>query len=71
MRKGIKQNSTILYAIILTVVLLLANTGLAVVLMNQSSSSIRTLIQYRMLDITNTAADMINGEITITKTVTV
>ena len=62
MHKGIKLNSTTIYLIILTVVLLLANTGLAVVLMNQSSSSIRTLIQYRMLDISNTAADMINGD---------
>ena len=44
------------------VLLIVANLLLGVVLMRQSRNSMRSLIRARMLDISNTAADMIDGD---------
>ena len=48
--------------IVVAVFLVLANTVLGMVLMYESKESIKSLINQRMLDISNTAADMINGD---------
>ena len=62
MHRKNKLDAAAIFLLVLTAILLLANVGLAFVLMNQSRSSIQTLIQYRMLDVSNTAADMIDGD---------
>ena len=49
--------------ILVAVFLLLLNITLGVILTKQSSAAMRDLIQNRMLDISNTAASMINGDI--------
>ena len=45
-----------------TVLLIFANLLLGIVLMRQSRHSMRSLIRARMLDVSNTAADMIDGD---------
>lgn len=55
--------------LVLTVIFLLAVViTLGILLMSQSKASIITLMQTRMLDISNTAADMINGDVLETVT---
>lgn len=49
-------------AIIVSVLMLVINTVLGIVLMTQSKQSMMSLIQSRMLDISNTAAAMIDGD---------
>ncbi len=49
-------------AIILSVLLLAANAVLGVILANNSRAAMKTLIDERMLDIANTAANMLDGD---------
>lgn len=57
-----KFRSTTLYLIIICVFLLVVNISLGFVLINQSSRAMRTLIESRMLDVSNTAAAMLDGD---------
>ena len=50
------------YLLAIGMSLLIINICLGAILMNQSSSALISLIQNRMLDISNTAASMINGD---------
>ena len=50
-------------AIVISALLLAANMLLGIVLMNNSQTAIKTLIDNRMLDISNTAADMLDGDV--------
>ena len=58
----IHSKYTMSILILMSAFLVVANTFLGFVLTNQSKSSMKTLINYRMLDIANTAADMLNGD---------
>ena len=49
-------------AVIIAVLFFIANIILGIVLINESRNALKTLIHNRMLDISNTAADMINGD---------
>ncbi len=51
------------FAIIISILLLATNLFLGVMLMNNSQSAIKAMIQNRMLDVANTAADMLDGDI--------
>ncbi len=53
-------------AIIVSVLLIAANLFLGIILINQSRNAIKTLIQNRMLDIVNSAADMLDGDVLMT-----
>nr|MCR5166871.1 hypothetical protein [Oscillospiraceae bacterium] len=59
-----KNNSRVnLYGyIILISFLLVVNAVLGIVISNKSGAAFKEMIQSRMLDISNTAADMINGD---------
>ncbi|MBR2280538.1 MAG: diguanylate cyclase [Ruminococcus sp.] len=50
------------YIIIVSVFLIMLNVVLGVFMINRSQKAIITQIEGRMLDITNTAADMLNGD---------
>ena len=50
-------------AIVISVLLLGANLFQGFVLLHNSTAAMKTLIQNRMLDISNTAADMLDGDI--------
>ena len=58
----IHSKYTMSILILMSAFLLVVNAFLGFVLTNQSKSSMKTLINYRMLDIANTAADMLNGD---------
>ena len=51
------------YLIFVSVLLILFNTFLGAVLTRQSANAMRTLINSRMLDIANTAASMLDGDV--------
>ena len=59
-KKGLSLTTQALVAI--TVLLVAGITLMGVVLVNQSRASMQTLIYARMLDIANTAADMLDGD---------
>lgn len=50
-------------AIVISVLLLAANLLLGVILVGNSRTALKTLIDNRMLDISNTAADMLDGDV--------
>ena len=58
-----KLNRTTVYLIIVSVVLLITNATLGFFLTRESSSAMKSLIQNRMLDISNTAAAMLDGDV--------
>ncbi len=58
-----KIGRTSLYIIIVCSFLLIVNATLGIVLALQSSDALKSLIRDRMLDVSNTAADMIDGDI--------
>ena len=58
-----KIGRTSLYLIIVCSFLLIVNATLGIVLALQSSDALKSLIRDRMLDVSNTAADMIDGDI--------
>jgi len=60
--KNVRANDTILLLVLVGVFLLAANAVLGFVLINQSKTAMKELIQNRMLDIANTAADMLDGD---------
>ena len=60
--KKIHSSETLLLVTIVLAVLLTANAILGFVLTGQSSSAMKVLLQTRMLDVANTAADMLNGD---------
>ena len=60
MRKKLKRSSK--YLIGLSIILVCVNAFLGFILTRQSAESMRTLISERMLDISNTAASMLDGD---------
>ena len=65
MKKQKKYNFsfTTSYIIIIITFLVIINVSLGLVVLKQCGTILITLIQSRMLDISNTAADMLNGDI--------
>ena len=61
MKKKFNQTSEII--IIVAVFLLIVNATLGIVLTRQSCNAMRDLIEGRMLDISNTAASMLDGDV--------
>lgn len=61
--KKIEPGPTAWIIIITSAILIAANLLLGSVLVNNSRKSMTTLIQNRMLDISNTAADMLDGDV--------
>ena len=58
-----RLNRTTVYLIVFSVFLLAVNVTLGFILTNQSSAAMRTQIENRMLDVSNTAAAMLDGDI--------
>ena len=67
--KGRKISDTTLALIIISAVLLIADLCLGILLIGQSGKALKTMIEARMLDISNTAAEMIDGDVYETITV--
>lgn len=63
MVKKVRLSRTSINVIFACVFLLAVNAVLGFLLMNQSRQSLKTLIYNRMLDISNTAADMLDGDV--------
>lgn len=61
--KNRKISMTTRAVILLAILLLAGNLALGLVIMNQSKNVIKTLLNERMLDISNTSADMLDGDI--------
>ena len=59
-KKGLSLTMTSMVVVVIVVVLVTGLIGL--ILSSQSSDAMRTLINERMLDISNTAADMMDGD---------
>ena len=57
-----KLNNTVIFMAIVSTFLLALNALLGFVLTRQSNAAIKTLFQSRVLDIANTAADMLDGD---------
>lgn len=62
MKESIKPKRTSMYLLLMIVFLLVVNISLGYLLLSQSRDAIVTLMQTRMLDISNTAAAMIDGD---------
>ncbi len=60
---GRKAGNTTKYLILLSIFLFLVNITLGVILVNYSSKALKSLMNSRMLDVSNTAADMLDGDI--------
>ena len=60
---GKKMSLRVRAVLIVTVLLLTTNVGLGALLATRSHAAMKTLIDGRMLDIVNTAADMLDGDI--------
>ncbi|MBQ7669664.1 MAG: diguanylate cyclase [Clostridia bacterium] len=58
-----KPNRTTVFIILICVLLVVVNISLGFVLIRQSSASMRDQIESRMLDISNTAAAMLDGDV--------
>ena len=56
-------STTTKYLLLLAAFSVLANTFLGVLLTRQSNTAIRSLMRSRMLDVANTAADMLDGDV--------
>lgn len=61
MKKNHASETTLIIAIVLAI-LLVANAILGFMLTGQSQASMKELLQTRMLDVANTAADMLDGD---------
>ena len=61
MKKNQASETTLLIALVLAI-LLAANAMLGFMLTEQSKASMKELLQTRMLDVANTAADMLDGD---------
>ncbi len=62
MIRKLRASISLQIAFTVSVLLLLANAVLGFVLVNQSKESMKSQINTHMLDITNCAADMIDGD---------
>ena len=62
MKKKNSLSLTMTAVVVLCAVVVLITGLIGVVLSSQSSGALRTLINERMLDISNTAADMLDGD---------
>ena len=62
MKKKNSLSLTMAAVIVLCAVVVLITGLIGFVLSSQSSDALRTLINQRMLDISNTAADMLDGD---------
>ena len=60
-KKGKRVSLSTKYTLLVGILLLLTNITLGVVMMHQSTSTIRNLVQKNMLSISNTAAALIDG----------
>lgn len=58
-----KQNLTTKLVVIVSAILLITNLLLGALVVHDSREVVRTLISNRMLDISNTAADMLDGDV--------
>ena len=58
----VPKNNGVIFIAFFAVIMLAVNAGLGFVLSNQSKTAMKTLIRNRMLDISNTAADMLDGD---------
>ena len=63
MKNSIRSKFTSKYLILMIVFLLIVNMSLGYLLVRQTKASIISLMQTRMLDISNTAAAMIDGDV--------
>ena len=61
--KILSTNNGVISIVVVAVFMLAANAFLGFILSNQSKNAMKTLIQNRMLDIANTAADMLDGDV--------
>ena len=68
MKERFRAKRTSKYLVLMIVFLLAVNVTLGYFLMRQSTTSIIDLMQTRMLDISNTAAAMIDGDVLETVT---
>lgn len=57
-----RLSRTGVYILLISVFLLIVNISLGFVLTRQSSAAMRSLIESRMLDVSNTAADLLDGD---------
>ncbi len=62
-KKGRKISDTTFALIIISAVLLIADLCLGILLIGQSGNALKIMIEARMLDISNTAAEMIDGDV--------
>ena len=62
MKKKNSLSLTVVAVVVLCAVVVLITGLIGFVLSSQSSNAMRTLINERMLDISNTAADMLDGD---------
>lgn len=63
MREKLRPRRSSMYLVVMVVFLLAVNVTLGYLLMRQAKSSIISLMHTRMLDISNTAAAMIDGDV--------
>ena len=61
MRKRFSQTKE--YMVVVALFVLLVNVTLGIIMTRQSGNAMKDLIKGRMLDISNTAADMIDGDV--------
>ena len=61
-KKELRANSSLLMAVGITALLILGNLILGIVLVRHSKNSMKLLIENRMMDVANTAADMLDGD---------
>ncbi len=61
-KKERRANSSLLMAIAITALLILGNLILGIVLVRHSKNSMKLLIESRMMNVANTAADMLDGD---------
>ena len=62
-KKGRKISDTTFALIIISAVLLIADLCLGILLIGQSGNALKIMIEARMLDISNTAAEIIDGDV--------
>ncbi len=58
-----KFNRTKKYLVLAAIFLLIVNVSLGIILTRQSSNAMKALMKGRMLDVSNTAASMIDGDV--------
>ena len=61
-KKELRTNASLLMAVAISMFLILGNLILGVVLVRHSKKAIKELIENRMMDVANTAADLLDGD---------